>query len=54
MTTLYEWVAQRRIPSIKIGRRVLFDLREIDKLMSKLKRCEKSFNETAGRIVGEF
>ena len=53
-TTLYEWAAQRRIASIKIGRRVLFDLKDIDDLMSKLKRCEKGFNETAGRIVGEF
>jgi len=54
ITTLYEWASQRRIPSIKIGRRVLFDLKDIDELMSKLKRCEKDFNETSGRIVGEF
>ena len=53
-TTLYEWAAQRRISSIKIGRRVLFDLKDIDELMSKLKRCEKDLKETAGRIVGEL
>ena len=53
-TTLYEWAAQRQIPSIKIGRRVLFDLKDIDELMSKSKRCEKDLKETAGRIVGEF
>ena len=32
-STLYEWSAQGRIPSIKIGRRVLFDLHDIDNVM---------------------
>ena len=43
--TLYEWASLRRIPSIKVGRRVLFDLNDIDSFMSSLKRdtghCEK-------------
>tara|TARA_B100002003_G_scaffold147330_1_gene136420 strand:- start:260 stop:478 length:219 start_codon:yes stop_codon:yes gene_type:complete len=53
-TTLYEWASQGLIPSIKIGRRVLFDLKEIDELMSNSKRCEKDIQEKAGRIVGEL
>ena len=53
-TTLYEWAAQRRIPSIKIGRRILFDLKDIDELMSKLKRSGAGHQEAADRIVGEF
>ena len=43
--TLYEWAGTGRIPSIKLGRRVLFDLNDIDSFMSSLKRetghCEK-------------
>tara|TARA_B100000315_G_C14545335_1_gene572953 strand:+ start:1533 stop:1751 length:219 start_codon:yes stop_codon:yes gene_type:complete len=53
-TTLYEWASQGRMPSIKIGRRVLFDLKDIDGLMSKLKRCEKDIQEKTDRIIGEF
>lgn len=47
--TLYEWAGAGRIPSIKLGRRVLFDLNDIDALMSSLKRntghCEKKVKE---------
>ncbi|MBZ0109905.1 MAG: helix-turn-helix domain-containing protein [Candidatus Scalindua rubra] len=35
---LYEWAATGRIPSVKIGRRVLFDLHDIDKIMDSFKR----------------
>jgi len=31
--TLYEWAGQGKIPSIKMGRRVLFDLHDIDQIM---------------------
>jgi len=36
--TLYEWSAHGKIPSIKLGRRVLFDLNDIDVVMSSMKR----------------
>lgn len=43
--TLYEWASLGRIPSIKLKRRVLFDLSDIDSFLSSLKRdtghCEK-------------
>ena len=43
--TLYEWASQGRIPSIKFGRRVIFDLEDIDMILNSLKRdtehCEK-------------
>lgn len=43
--TLYEWASTGRILSIKLGRRVLFDLEDIDMLLNSLKRdtehCEK-------------
>lgn len=43
--TLYEWASQGRIPSIKFGRWVIFDLEDIDMILNSLKRdtehCEK-------------
>lgn len=37
--TLYSWVSMRKIPYIKMGRLVRFDLKEIDKWIDK-KRVE--------------
>ncbi len=49
--TLYEWAGQGRIPSIKICRRVLFDLHEIDKIMNSFKRTTNKCEETVNKIV---
>jgi len=35
--TIDTWVCQSRIPYVKMGRRVLFDLHEIDKWIEKQK-----------------
>ena len=52
--TLYEWAGTGRIPSIKLGRRVLFDLKDIDSFMSSLKRemghCEKIVNKVLENV----
>lgn len=37
-STLYEYAAQGTLPAIKLGRRVLFDLRDIDSVMAASKR----------------
>lgn len=50
--TLYEWSAQGKIPSIKMGRRVLFDLYDIDRVMSGLKRPCLQQEKTADKIIG--
>ncbi len=50
--TLYEWASIGRIPSIKLGRRVLFDLHEIDEVMASLKRNYNQSEETVSKIVG--
>ncbi len=50
--TLYEWAGQGKIPSIKIGRRVLFDLYDIDKVMARLKRNDNQCDNIANKIVG--
>ncbi len=44
--TLYEWASTGKMPSIKIGRRVLFDLNDIDNLMTSLKRNYNQYEKT--------
>ncbi len=50
VSTLYEWSGTGRIPSIKIGRRLLYDLSDIDQLMASLKRT----NNQEDKIVEKF
>ncbi len=52
--TLYEWAGTGRIPSVKIGRKVLFDLHDIDKVMDSLKRTYNHHEKTVNKITGEF
>ena len=52
--TLYEWSSVGKIPSIKIGRRVLFDLHDIDKVMAGLKRNYNQCENIANKIVGDI
>ncbi len=54
IATLYEWSSTGRIPSIKLGRRIIFDLKEIDKLMDKLKRPYLPHEKTANKIIGDL
>ncbi len=50
--TLYEWAGTGLIPSVKIGRRVLFDLHEIDKIMDSFKRSSNQCEMTVNKIIG--
>ena len=52
--TLYEWAGTGRIPSIKMGRRVLFDLHDIDKIMDGLKRTCNHYEKTVSKITGDI
>lgn len=52
--TLYEWAGSGRIPSIKMGRRVLFDLHDIDKVMDSLKRTYNHHEKTVSKITGDI
>ncbi len=52
--TLYEWAAIGKIPSIKLGRRVLFDLNDIDKVMASLKRPYLQHEKTVNKIIGDL
>ena len=49
--TLYEWASIGRIPSIKLGRRVLFELEDIDSLLASLKRDRGQCDRTATKIL---
>lgn len=49
-STLYEWAAQGTIPSIKIGKRLLFDIADVDRVFTDRKR-----NETeTGKLIKEI
>ncbi len=50
VSTLYEWSGTGRIPAIKIGRRVLFDLHDIDKVMASLKRTNNQEEKIVEKI----
>ena len=52
--TLYEWASTGRIPSIKLGRRVLFDLHDIDNAMANLKRNTNQSEKTSNKIVADI
>jgi excisionase family DNA binding protein len=52
--TLYEWASIGRVPSIKMGRRVLFDLDAIDKVMASLRRPYLQHDITVDKIVGDI
>ncbi len=36
--TIYEWTGQGKIPSIKIGRKLLYDLHDVNQFMTSKKR----------------
>ncbi len=52
--TLYEWASIGKIPSIKLGRRVLFDLNDIDEAMASLKRTYLQHEKTVNKIIGDI
>tara|TARA_B100001964_G_C13719499_1_gene373952 strand:+ start:240 stop:512 length:273 start_codon:yes stop_codon:yes gene_type:complete len=52
--TLYEWANQGKIPSIKLGSRVLFDLNDIDKVMEYFKRPYLQHEKTVNKVVLDF
>jgi len=52
--SLYELASQGRIPSIKLGSRVLFDLQDIDKMMESMKRTCNKEEEIDKKIIEKF
>lgn len=52
--TLYDWALQGKIPSIKYGSRVLFDLQDIDQIMASLKRNTNHDKKTVDKIARDI
>ena len=52
--SLYELASLGKVPSIKMGRRVLFDLKDIDELMQSLKRTCNKDDEIVNKIIGDI
>ena len=52
--TLYDWASLGKFPSVKYGRRVLFDLKDVDKAMSDLKRPYLQHEKIANKILGDI
>ena len=53
-STLYEWSGTGRIPSIKMGKRILFDLEDMDKIMASMKRNDNQEERTTNKILGDL
>ncbi len=53
-STLYEWSGTGRIPSIKMGKRILFDLEDMDKIMASMKRNDNQEERTTNKILGDI
>lgn len=52
--TIYDWSNQGKFPCIKYGRRILFDLQDVDKAMSNLKRPYLQHEKIANNIIGDL
>jgi len=37
-STIYSWAWRRKIPSVKMGRRLLFDRQDLDRIIEERKR----------------
>ena len=52
--TLYEWAGQGKMPSIKLGSRVLFDLHDINEVMASMKRTSNKDERIVNKIIGDI
>jgi excisionase family DNA binding protein len=52
--TIYDWSNQGKFPCIKFGRRILFDIQDVDKRMSDLKKPCLKLENTVNKIIGDF
>ena len=52
--SLYELSSLGKVPSIKLGRRVLFDLKDIVKMMEGMKRTCNKDEEIVNKILGDI
>ncbi len=52
--TIYDWSSQGKFPCIKFGRRILFDIQDVDEAMANLKKPYLKFENTVNKIIGDL
>ena len=52
--TIYDWSSQGKFPCIKFGRRILFDIQDVDKAMANFKKPYLKFEHTVNKIIGDL
>ena len=52
--TIYDWSNQGKFPCIKYGRRILFDIQDVDKAMAKYKKPYLEIENTVNKIFGDL
>ncbi len=52
--TIYDWSSQGKFPCSKFGRRILFDIQDVDMAMANLKRPYSMLENTVNKIIGDL
>ncbi len=52
--TIYDWSSQGKFPCIKFGKRILFDIQDVDKAMANFKRPYSMLEKTVNKVIGEL
>lgn len=52
--TIYDWSNQGKFPCIKYGRRILFDIQDVDKAMANLKQPYLKYEKIVNKTVGDL
>jgi len=50
VNTIYSWVCQRRIPFVKLGRRLLFDIEDLDRWIESQKINSEDTKSVPNRL----
>ena len=53
LKTIYEWSSTGRLPVIRIGRSLLYDLQDIERVMDSMKHNSNQVDKIANKIVGD-
>lgn len=51
--TIYEWSSTGRLPVIRIGRSLLYDLQDIERVMNSMKCNNNQVDKITNKIVGD-
>jgi len=51
--TIYEWSSTGRLPVIRIGKSLFYDLQDIERVMDSLKHNNDQVDKITNKIVGD-